>query len=173
MELAWGANRVEADYRDWIETVRTNPPPYPVSEYLKIVDSRLSEAVPEPISLNNPDITRLTSQAFELTERTPSNRAVAEALEKFGTDEIFEAFREYVLGLDEKELKYAARGFYSSGGVDAVIAVRRKMKESAIPDAVVTEIEARTSSTKQKEASEQLRKIEEQKKWDEAHRDEI
>lgn len=173
VELAWGANRVEADYRDWIETVRTNPPMYPVSEYLKLVDSRLSEAVPEPVSLNNPDITRLTSQAFEMTERTPSNRAVAEALEKFGVDEIFEAFREYILGLEEKELKYAARGFYSSGGVDAVIAVKRKMKAAALPDDVVTRIENEHAAKKQAELQKEKEARTKQKQFEDEHRDEI
>lgn len=49
----------------------------------------------------------------------------------------------------------------------------KKLDGPEISEAVAEKIVASSVSERQKEASEQLRKIEEQKKWDEVHRDEI
>jgi len=172
VEAAYGEFEVEKDFLDWVDEVRNNPPQYPIALYLKIVDDRFRFAE-ESTTKGDPNVVRLSAQAFEKTGRTPSNRDVASALEKWPVDDVLAAFQRYIAGLDEKELKYAARNFYVYGGLDALMEITKTDKERAIPEAVVEQAMISSQTERTNAVSEKLAEIQKQKQFDDAHKDEI
>ncbi len=169
---AYGEVEVEKDFLDWIDEIRNNPPEYPISVYLKIVDERF-KSTEQSAAQNNPNIVRLSAQAFEVTGRTPSNGDIVGALEKYSADMIHEAFRNYISGLDERELKYATRNFYVYGGLDAIIEVQKKKIAGAVPEEQLTAAMTSSVSERTNEVAEKLAALQKQKEFDEANRDEI
>lgn len=133
VEAAYGGAAVESDFYSWTQEVKANPPEYPISDYLKIVDKRLAESAGAP-ELDDSRVTEISAVVLELTDRLPQRVAVEKALKTCSQNELTEAFREYAARLDEKELKYAPRDFFNNGGYEAVLAVRKK-KELELNDA--------------------------------------
>lgn len=131
LEVAYGAAAVANDFRDWAteRSVAGDIPRYPISEYMKVVDSRLGSAPMEtPLDTANPQIADVTALSYDLTGFLPPVKAVAELLALYTLDEIKGALVEYAEGLTERELKTAIRSFFANGGsgASAVILVRRK-----------------------------------------------
>jgi hypothetical protein len=131
---AYGAAAVARDFDEWC-TALAETPRYPISEYLKVVDSRLGKAgeIPAPLDLKNPVVGELASLTYELTGTLPSATSVAELLNLYPGDEIKAALTEFADGLTERELKTAMRTFFANGGsgASAVILARRRRASSA------------------------------------------
>lgn len=128
--LAYGTAAVLTDFEAWCQEVRDKNPRYPITEYMKVVDTRLGNAFEEKrADLKDPRIVDITSLAYDLSGMLPSNRAVGNLLLLFEPDEIISAFREYVALLEEKDLKTGVRTFFTEGGAGAVIAARRRRNQ--------------------------------------------
>lgn len=133
---AYGAAAVARDFEDWCreQSTRGETPRYPISEYVKVVDSRLGTA-PEEAALDtkNPQIGELASMSYELTSVLPSTIAVAELLAVYTFDEVKAALVEFAEGLTERELKTSMRAFFANGGAgaSAVILARRRRDANA------------------------------------------
>jgi len=176
VEAAYGTEAVRADFLDWAVSVKERGFAYPISEYLKVVDSRFrTNTVPGGVAeeQDNPQIVRLSSQAFTLTGRVPIRADVIKNLQSFSGDDLFDAFAEYVGGLEERELKYATRNFYSDGGAEVVIGVRTKAAASRIPDQVVESVMAENNAVATENVQKELTRIAKEKEFEEAHRYEI
>jgi hypothetical protein len=124
---AYGAAVVEHDFEEWCRDHIDDRFPYPITQYLKVIDSRLG-AVPEEkrADTKDPRIGELAVAAYELTGILPARAAVAEVLLTFSADEIKAALTEYAENLTDKEVKGAMRQFWSDGGAGAVILARRR-----------------------------------------------
>lgn len=124
---AYGRTTVISDFEAWCEEVKEKNPRYPITEYMKVVDTRLGRAFEEKkADLTDPRIAEITSMAYELTSVLPSARSVANLLISFEPDEIKAALSEYASTLDDKEVKNGIRTFFTEGGATAVIYARRK-----------------------------------------------
>lgn len=124
---AYGAAAVERDFEAWCREHIDDKFPYPITQYLKVIDSRLGSApVEERADTKDPRVSELAVAAYELTGILPSRSAVAELLLTFPADEIKAALTEYSENLTDKEVKGAMRQFWSDGGAGAVILARRK-----------------------------------------------
>lgn len=119
LEAAYGVAAVERDFEEWCEEVKDRNPRYPVSEYLKVVDSRLGTVPKE--EENDPRIEELSALTFKLTHRPAPPKYVRELLTKYTLAEIRSALIEYTDGIEERELAYAARAFFVEGGCGAII----------------------------------------------------
>jgi hypothetical protein len=127
---AYGAGRVEEDFEEWCKAHTENPPRYPITEYLKVIDQRLGTApVEAKPDTKDPRIGELSSLCYELTGVLPSIKGIAEVLTEFESDEIKAALKEYADTLDEKDAKSGVRVFFSDGGAAAVILSRRKRQQ--------------------------------------------
>ena len=125
---AYGTAAVARDFEEWCQS-STEHPRYPISEYMKIVDSRLGSASEETqLDLKNPQVGELVSMTYELTSVLPSAKSVAELLAAYPIEEIKSALVEFSEGLTERELKTSMRNFYANGGAgaSAVILARRR-----------------------------------------------
>ena len=129
---AYGSAAVVTDFEEWCEDNKTAQIPYPISAYMKVVDSRLGSA-PKESSLNikDPQVAELVSMTYELTSVLPSAISVAELLAVYPLDEVKAALTEFAEGLTERELKTSMRMFYANGGSGAiaVITARRRQAE--------------------------------------------
>jgi hypothetical protein len=124
---AYGKAAVLADYEAWCHEHVSDNFPWPITEYMKVIDSRLGSAPEETkTDMDNPQIAELTSLSYELTGVLPAKRAVAELLMTYPFDEIKEALSEYTDNLSERETKGSMRAFYSDGGAGAIILARRR-----------------------------------------------
>jgi hypothetical protein len=124
---AYGAAAVERDFEEWCLDHLDDKFPYPITQYLKVIDSRLGAAPEEKrADIKDPQIGELAVAAYELTGILPSRSAVAEVLLIFPADEIKAALTEYAENLTDKEVKGAMRQFWADGGAGAVILARRR-----------------------------------------------
>lgn len=124
IELAFGHAEVMEDFEKWCDENRDRNPQYPVTDYLRMVDARLG-GTPK-IDPNDERIRELAAVTYELTSVLPSIRAVRDLLAIHSVDEIKAALREYVLSIDEKDMKTALRRFYDDLGASAVIYSMKK-----------------------------------------------
>lgn len=124
IQEAYGVAGVEADFENWCEEFKDRRFLYPVSEYLKVIDSRLGSAPKE----DEPDerIGEISALTYKLTRRPAPPKNVRELLAQFSKDEITSALQEYVEGIEERELAYAPKTFFVDGGCAAVISSRRQ-----------------------------------------------
>lgn len=135
IETAYGRAAVESDFELWCREIQEKNPRYPITEYMKIVDSRLGRGFADAhADLKDPRIAEVSSLAYELTGVLPSSRSVANLLVSFDAEEIKAALREYSSTLDDKEMKSGMRTFFTEGGATAVIYTRKKRKEKSLTE---------------------------------------
>jgi len=124
---AYGTAAVEEDFQKWCEEVKERNPRYPLTEYVKVVDSRLGREFEEKrADLKDPRISEISSVSYELTGVLPSVRSVGNLLLSFSPEEIISAMKEYASTLDDKEVKSGMRNFFTEGGAAAVIYARQR-----------------------------------------------
>jgi hypothetical protein len=129
--LAYGRGAVVADFEAWCNEVKDKNPRYPITEYMKIVDSRLGTAFEEKrADTTDPRIPEITAMAYELTGVPPSARSVATLLLSFTPEEIKAALGEYAATLDDKDVRTGMRVFFLEGGAAAVILARQKRAQN-------------------------------------------
>lgn len=129
---AYGAAAVERDFEEWCKEHIDDKMPYPITAYMKVIDSRLGSAPEEQRpDTKDPQVAELVSLAYELTGILPAKTAVAELLLTFPAAEIKDALTEYAEPLADKEVKGAMRAFWSDGGAGAVILARRRRSQHA------------------------------------------
>lgn len=128
--IAYGQSAVEADFVDWIESVRESRPENPVTDYLKLIDERLGNA--PATSEDDPQVTSLIASAYKASGRPPAKSDIQKLLDLFSKDEIQAAWDEYTNRLDENELKYAVKNFFRDGGGRGIIVARRQMKDEQV-----------------------------------------
>lgn len=124
VQEAYGTNAVEIDFEKWCEEVKDSNPRYPVSEYLKVIDSRLGSAPKD--EEKDPRIEDISALTYKLTHRPAPPRHVRELLAQYSLDEITSALREYIEGIEDRELAYAPRTFFVEGGCGAIITARKQ-----------------------------------------------
>lgn len=127
VQEAYGSAIVETDFENWCEEVKENNPRYPITEYLRVIDSRLGSA-PKAETVD-PMIAEISALTYKLTRRPAPPKNVRELLEQFSAVEITQALSEYVEGIEEREFPYAARTFFVDGGCAAVISARKSREE--------------------------------------------
>jgi len=124
VEEAYGAAAVEKDFEQWCEEVKDINPRFPVPEYLKLIDSRLGSVPKE--DERDPRVEEISALTYKLTRRPAPPKNVRELLSQYSLEEIASALQEYVEGIEDRELAYAARTFFVDGGCTAVIISRRQ-----------------------------------------------
>lgn len=132
LSVAYGAGLVAADFEAWCVAFRGEQVRYPISEYMKVVDSRLGGApTAATLDIKDPRVAELSSMTYELTSVLPSAISVAELLALYPIEEIKGALVEFAEGLTERELKSSMHAFYANGGAgaSAVILARRRRAE--------------------------------------------
>lgn len=130
IEVAYGRGDVEVDFEKWCQENKERNPKYPLTEYVKVVDSRMGPKFSEEsIDSKDPRISEIAALSYELTSMLPSSRSISSLLSTFPLDEIVAALREYVLTLEEKEFKTSMRTFFSEGNAGAVILARRRRSQ--------------------------------------------
>lgn len=124
MSQVYGDAAIIEDFEAWASTVKNVK--YPLSEYLKVVDSRLGNAEDRK---DNPDVTKIMAVVYQYIKDFPRKVSVEKLLEKYGFENLQEAWLEYADGLSEDELKYAIKKFFEDGGVDVVYADMTKFQK--------------------------------------------
>ena len=132
IEEAYGRAAVEEDFAKWCQEVQETHPKYPLTEYVKVVDSRLGpEFAEKRPDTKDPQVAAIMAVAYELAGVLPSVRSVAALLITCPSDEILGALREFAGTLDEKDTKSGIRTFFADGGAAAVILARRRRANAA------------------------------------------
>lgn len=124
---AYGQGAVEEDFENWCKESTEKNPRYPVTEYLKVIDSRLGSAPKQDEA--DPRIEEISALTYKLTHRPAPPKNVRELLTQYNSFEITEALREYVEGIEDRELPYAARTFFVDGGCGAIISARKSREK--------------------------------------------
>lgn len=131
IEEAYGRAAVEADFEKFCREVQDNNPRYPLTEYVKVVDARLGpEFVEKRADLEDPQIKKIASVAYELTGVLPTARSVGKLLLVVDPDELLEALKEYASTLDPTDYKSGMRSFFTESGAAAVILARQGRKNA-------------------------------------------
>lgn len=126
IDLAFGRAEVVKDFEKWCDENADRNPQYPVTEYLRMIDARLGAA--PKVDPNDERIQQLVALTYDLTSVLPHARAVRELLALHSIEEISAALREYILTVDEKDMKSAIRAFYDDSGASAVIYSMKRKK---------------------------------------------
>lgn len=130
LEEAYGAAAVARDFELWCKAISgmmDSIPRYPISDYLKVIDTRLGSAAEEvQLDTKNPQVAELVSLSYELTNVLPSATAVAKLLAIYTLDEVKAALVEFIESLEEKHVRGGMHLFYKDGGADAIILARRR-----------------------------------------------
>lgn len=130
--LAYGDAEVRDDFEKWCEENKGGQFKYPISEYLKVIDSRLGSApAEERPDMKSPAVSELVSLSYELTGILPAVSAVAKLVVDYSVEEIREALVEYTENLTERDVKGSMKAFYSEGGGGAIILARRRRLEKS------------------------------------------
>jgi uncharacterized protein YdaU (DUF1376 family) len=79
----------------------------------------------EPAKSNGQDIERLSGLCYTLTRKTPNPVDVRKLLDDYRVAELESALREYVDGIEDRELPYVELSFFAQGGAVGVIHARR------------------------------------------------
>lgn len=124
VQEAYGSSTVEIDFEKWCEESKDHGYRYPVSEYLKVIDSRLGDAPKE--DENDPRVETISALTYKLTRRPAPSKNVRELLMQFSLEDIASALQEYVDGIEDREYAFAARMFFVDGGCGAIITSRRQ-----------------------------------------------
>lgn len=127
IQEAYGQAAVENDFTAWCEEVKDTNPRYPVTAYLKVVDSRLGSASKD--DEKDPRIAEISAVTYRLVHRPSPPRSVQEMLVIFSADEIISALNEYVEGIEEREYSFAVRAFFIEGGCAAIITARKQREQ--------------------------------------------
>lgn len=159
--IAYGQDKIEKDFEDWIESVREEKPNNPVTDYLKLVDERLGDA--PTVAEDDPRITVLIAEGYKTSGRPPSKTDVQKLLDGCCLEEIQAAWSEYVNQLDSGELKYAVKNFYRDGGGKGIILARRQIKDDLVRKDFEMQKSQETGQAESLERLSQIRKdLEEQ-----------
>jgi hypothetical protein len=124
IDLAFGRAAVLEDFENWCDEHADKSSPYPVTEYLRMVDSRLG-GTPK-IDPDDDRIKELMAITFELTSVLPHLRGIRDLLAIHSAEEIKAALKYYILTVDEKDMKSSVRAFYDDLGASAVIYTMKK-----------------------------------------------
>ncbi len=131
IEAAYGRAAVESDFEIWCGEVKDRNPKYPLTEYVKVVDSRLGpEFAEKRADLEDPRIAQIVAAAYESTGVLPSARSVAKLLLNAESDDILSALKEYASTLDEKDYKSGMRAFFTESGAIAVMVAQKTRKNA-------------------------------------------
>jgi hypothetical protein len=132
IEAAYGRAAVEADFERWCNEIKDRNPKYPLTEYVKVVDSRLGpEFAEKRADLEDPRIAKVVAAAYEMTGVLPPARAVGTLLLSADLEELLAALKEYAGTLDEKEYKTGMRAFFTESGAVAVLLARKTRSQNA------------------------------------------
>lgn len=131
IEIAFGRAEVLDDFEKWCDENADRAPQYPVSDYIRIIDSRLG-ARPS-VDPHDERINTLQSFIYEQTDILPRASGVREALAFYSQEDIKTAFQEFWLVNEGAEKIIAGRQtlvreFFEDGGVSAIIAARKRRK---------------------------------------------
>jgi hypothetical protein len=129
VQEAYGSAAVDSDF-EWCIEVKDNNPRYPVTEYLKVIDSRLGSAPKEEAP--DPRVAEISALTYKLTRRPAPPKQVRDLLAQFAIEEIIAALTEYIEGIEERELAYAPRMFFVDGGCAAIITARKQRDQDRL-----------------------------------------
>lgn len=123
--LAFGHAEVVEDFEKWCDEHAVQPTQYPVTEYLRMIDTRLGAE--QKVEVTDPNIADLQALTYELTSVLPHARAIHELLGLHSVEDIKGALKEYVLGFNEREIKIGdIRAFFDDNGAGAIITARKR-----------------------------------------------
>lgn len=125
IELAWGHAEIVEDFRRWCQEPDNRQNPYPVTAYLRQIDSRLGHEPAKPAA-EDPQVKELQSFVYESAEFLPNVKYLRELLAVHSLDDIKHAFREYLLVIGDANRATALKNFFENDGAGAVIAARKK-----------------------------------------------
>jgi hypothetical protein len=128
IDLAFGRADVLSDFEKWCDEHADKNSLYPVTEYLRMVDSRLG-GTPK-IDPDDERIKELMALTYEITSVLPRLRGLRDLLAIHSGDEIKAALKYYILTVDEKDMKSAVRAFYDDLGASAVIYSMKKQRKN-------------------------------------------
>jgi hypothetical protein len=128
IQIAFGHEEVMADFEKWCDENEDRHPQYPVTEYIRLIDARLG-GTPK-IDPHDAKIGELQTLTYDLTGILPHSRAIRDLLSIHDIEEITGALKEFVLSVDEKDMKSSIRSFFDDAGATAVIYSRRKRAEA-------------------------------------------
>lgn len=123
ISIAFGRDEVLADFANWCDENAPKNPQYPVSEYIRVIDGRLGNT--PKIDVHDERIANLQAFTYDLAGVLPQPNAIREVLTLHEIDEIKKALQEFILTLEDREIKSGVRTFYD-GGASAVIYSRKK-----------------------------------------------
>lgn len=124
VELAYGRANLVSDFEVWCDDPKNQENPYPVTTYLREVDSRLGRTA--RIEPEDPRIAEIQALTYELVNVLPKAKYVRELLLLHSGDDIKGALREYVLVAPKRELEAGMPNFFENNGAGAVVAARKK-----------------------------------------------
>src|SRR5690348_2563155 len=123
LAVAFGRDTIVNDFTTWCEEHAAEHPRYPLFDYIRIVEGRLG-ATPK-VEVHDPRIPDLQSFTYELAGVLPPPDNIRDILARYEMEEVKAALQEFVLTLDNREMKSAVELFFN-GGAAAVIQSRRK-----------------------------------------------
>lgn len=124
VELAYGRATLVADFELWCDDPQNQSNPYPVTAYLRSVDSRLGQVA--RVDPEDPRIAEIQAAAYEAANVIPNARHIRDLLLLHSSDDIKAALKEYILVAPKKEIEAGLHNFFENNGAGAVIAARKK-----------------------------------------------
>lgn len=125
IELAWGRAEIIDDFLKWCQEPENQSNPYPVTAYLRQIDSRLGHEPAKPAA-EDPQVKELQAFVYEQADFLPNTKHLRDLLALHSLEDIKHAFKEYLLVVDGTNRASSMKNFFENDGAGAVIAARKK-----------------------------------------------
>lgn len=157
-ELAetYGGTEVVTAFEEWAKSLNSTPK-YPVRDFIKVADGFLQNKVkPE-----DPTLDALCVSLYHIGDQTFTGKyrqILNSLLNEFSFSDVEKAYKAFVVGKNEFEMKFAPRDFCEGGAKTIVLAARKKELDKQNQD---YELEKLTEAARQ-ETETELQNLEEE-----------
>lgn len=132
----YGEAAVVADFESWASDHTGENIAFPISSYSKIMDARLRGIM---LSEKNPENEQLGSRLYQIGNKVFTTEQIFKLLKNYSAQEIEQAYKEFIDGLDDFEMKSAVRNFVDGGAAAIILTQRKRKAESAVVEAVMAD----------------------------------
>jgi hypothetical protein len=134
LAIAYGVTAVSKDFGKWCDEdpAAKKKMPYPIHEYVKVVDSRLSSVPAEDPRITE-GVAELSALSYSLTETLTTKKQktqIKNALKEYPLARIKDALTHYVTHLPEAVTARDLHSFWTVSNIDAVLRAMHRLQDA-------------------------------------------
>lgn len=129
LTAAYGGNPVIQSFERWAKTYNGDSR-YPIKEFIRVADQYLNNRIRE----DNPELENLCLALYQIGNQVFAGKhraALSILIDEFGSSELIRAYKEFISGKDDFDMKHSAKNFCEGGARTIVLATRQRLDSIA------------------------------------------